>query len=400
MNLRKDLIRLASTMAPGPERTQLIQVLADSKTPDGGDAPDEGGGDEGSEDPNEHPGEGDGGDDEDGIEAGKNASFKTAAGSGAANAKYLSSQPPAEKAKILKHIAKHYGTSVPVIEREVTDRDAENLFEYTATDRAMTMEIYRDFKRQGLMRSGSLKTASFPYLDPRSKNLAREGIRDGGLTKEVMRSGKGFALYNIDKGKNHSKFYEGMVMPDESMPGSHRAVFRWGAMTDNGFKGRVDGKKYDEKFRGLSEAQALRALQSKKLAKIGRGYIDTFGPKHVDRITGKRMKQGEYPVGLARGVGFGWGVQEMAFCVPALRGIGEQIAAALDPNDGTSALVDLKAALRLVKGIPDSTMAGKITKYIGATMREINKGPAAEPEVNRKLRTLKNYIDKQVALCD
>jgi len=388
IRLRKDLIRLASTMAPGPERTQLIQVLADSKTPDGGDAPDEGGDDEGSEDPNEHPGEG------------KNASFKTASklskeqieevrgemGKGGVPVRFMSG-----------------GQSMDIITGEKTGKGANvmhqlvywNFSKETAKKIAKWLGVRADFSK-----AASVKVASFPYLDPRSKNLAREGIRDGGLTKEVMRSGKGFALYNIDKGKNHSKFYEGMVMPDESMPGSHRAVFRWGAMTDNGFKGRVDGKKYDEKFRGLSEAQALRALQSKKLAKIGRGYIDTFGPKHVDRITGKRMKQGEYPVGLARGVGFGWGVQEMAFCVPALRGIGEQIAAALDPNDGTSALVDLKAALRLVKGIPDSTMAGKITKYIGATMREINKGPAAEPEVNRKLRTLKNYIDKQVALCD
>jgi len=56
MSLRKTLIRLASTMAPSPERTQLIQVLATSKTPDGGDAKDEGGDDKGSEDPGEHPG--------------------------------------------------------------------------------------------------------------------------------------------------------------------------------------------------------------------------------------------------------------------------------------------------------------------------------------------------------
>lgn len=69
------------------------------------------------------------------------------AGSGAANAKYLGSLPSGKKAKILKHVAKHYGVSVPVIERELKDPDAENLFEYTATDRGMTMEIYRDFKR-------------------------------------------------------------------------------------------------------------------------------------------------------------------------------------------------------------------------------------------------------------
>lgn len=77
-------------------------------------------------------------------------------GSGSANAKYLDSLPSGKKNKILKHVAKHYGVSVPVIERELKDPGAEDLFEYTATDRAMTMEIYRDFKRQRL---ASSKTA-------------------------------------------------------------------------------------------------------------------------------------------------------------------------------------------------------------------------------------------------
>jgi hypothetical protein len=80
------------------------------------------------------------------------------AGSGAENAKYLNSIPPAKKAEILKHIADHYGVSVSEIEEEVVDRDAENLFEYTASNRRMTMEIYRDFKSMRLM--GSTKTAA------------------------------------------------------------------------------------------------------------------------------------------------------------------------------------------------------------------------------------------------
>lgn len=77
------------------------------------------------------------------------ASDKTA-GSGAANAKYLDSLPPAKKSQILKHIAKHYDVSVREIEDELTDRDAEALYEYAATDRAMAMEILRDFKQQRL----------------------------------------------------------------------------------------------------------------------------------------------------------------------------------------------------------------------------------------------------------
>tara|TARA_R110000824_G_scaffold93519_5_gene226101 strand:+ start:8410 stop:10566 length:2157 start_codon:yes stop_codon:yes gene_type:complete len=72
-------------------------------------------------------------------------------GAGAVNAKYLDSLPSGKKAKILKHLANHYGVSLSEIEDEVKDRDAENLFEYTATDRAMSMEIYNDFVDRGLL---------------------------------------------------------------------------------------------------------------------------------------------------------------------------------------------------------------------------------------------------------
>jgi hypothetical protein len=82
---------------------------------------------------------------------------RQAAGSGSSNAKYLASLSSQAKGKILKHVAKHYGVSVSEIEDELTDRDAEDLFEYTATDRAMTMDIYNDFKR---MRLASGKTAA------------------------------------------------------------------------------------------------------------------------------------------------------------------------------------------------------------------------------------------------
>ena len=100
------------------------------------------------------------------------ASDKTA-GSGAANAKYLDSLPPQKKNKILKHIAKHYDVSVREIEDELTDRDAEALYEYAATDRAMAMEIYRDFKRQRLTAS---KTAAQDDTLPIEKAASIEAV--------------------------------------------------------------------------------------------------------------------------------------------------------------------------------------------------------------------------------
>ena len=65
------------------------------------------------------------------------------AGSGAENARYLNSISPQKKSKILNHIADHYGVSAREIEEEVTDTDAEKLFEYAASNNAMAMEIYR-----------------------------------------------------------------------------------------------------------------------------------------------------------------------------------------------------------------------------------------------------------------
>jgi hypothetical protein len=93
-----------------------------------------------------------------------------AAGSGAANAKYLDSLPPAKKAKILKHIAEHYGVSIREIEVELTDRDAEALYEYAASDRSMAMEILRDFKQQRLLAS---KTAAADPLGKAAKEVGK-----------------------------------------------------------------------------------------------------------------------------------------------------------------------------------------------------------------------------------
>lgn len=77
------------------------------------------------------------------------------AGAGAENARYLNSISPQKKMEILEHIANHYGVSVREIEEEVTDMDAEKLFEYAASNNAMAMEIYR-----GMGRRASMKTAA------------------------------------------------------------------------------------------------------------------------------------------------------------------------------------------------------------------------------------------------
>ena len=81
------------------------------------------------------------------------ASAKTA-GSGSKNKAYLDSLDSRMKDQILKGIAKHYGTTVDHIEREVTDPDAEALYEYI-TDRSR-MQVFREMTSG---RFASIKTS-------------------------------------------------------------------------------------------------------------------------------------------------------------------------------------------------------------------------------------------------
>jgi hypothetical protein len=83
----------------------------------------------------------------------REAGTVTASGSGAANAAYLKQTPL--KNKILRAVAKHYGVSVSEIEAELTDPDAEALYEYIGNDSSLQMQVYRDFKSKGLRASAN-----------------------------------------------------------------------------------------------------------------------------------------------------------------------------------------------------------------------------------------------------
>lgn len=61
------------------------------------------------------------------------------------NAEYLNSLSEAERMNILNNIANHYGMSVQNAENEVTDSEAEMLYEYI-TDSALRMKVYRQME--------------------------------------------------------------------------------------------------------------------------------------------------------------------------------------------------------------------------------------------------------------
>lgn len=66
---------------------------------------------------------------------------------GSENERYLDMASSSKKNKILKAVAKHYGVSVSEAEKEVTDPDAEALYEYLSFDNRLAMQVYRELTR-------------------------------------------------------------------------------------------------------------------------------------------------------------------------------------------------------------------------------------------------------------
>ena len=242
-----------------------------------------------------------------------------------------------------------------------------------------------DFTRLAQLRAGrGIRVANRPYLT------------NEGLNARKVQSDEGFALYWIDPAANHSKFYEGLMSPNGD--GTFNVKFRWGALTDSGFTGRIDGAKFDRRQSMLSEREAKALLRKKYLAKTRKGYVDAW--QHSGA-------KGQYPVGLRRDVGFGWGVQEAAFCTVGLRTIQDLLGQAqrlLGREDyvGAQGLQDEAAQVLWREG--DSTMLKKVKsnlKHMQNRAIEVIAEPTASAVRNWKtaMSRLISYLDKQLGVC-
>jgi hypothetical protein len=230
-----------------------------------------------------------------------------------------------------------------------------------------------------------------------------------GLNRQKVQAHEAFMAYLIEAGANKSKFYEGIVLAADD--GTFRVKRRWGALTDSGQTGRMDGGKFDDdpRFSGLSLSQAKNVLMKVYKDRIDHGYIDVFGPGHVTP-EGKPLPAGQYPVGLAREVGFGWGTQSVSFCVPALRQVSEHLRDAqgsLRRGDLESAANSQDLAEHQAKQVikADSSMGQKILDNIqhmqGRAMLLLS-GRAEDSETQNwtvALSRLMSYLDKQLSLC-
>jgi predicted DNA-binding WGR domain protein len=223
------------------------------------------------------------------------------------------------------------------------------------------------------------------------------------ITMRKYRAGEAFMAYFIDKAKNHSKFYEMVVIPDPYGMGATLKK-KWGALG----QGRQQDKV--EVFADLDTAK--RALARHGKSKLRKGYKDAF-----DSPTAK----GQYPVGLDRVVGFGWGTQAITQCVPAMRDLSVMIGEALDEVKGRPVNVeingevrqvlnkdpdDLLAALEamgaLMGDIPDD-MAKQVRDRLRRPLERMKQNPRyiLDPKRTRKeLKTLQRYIDTQVSECN
>lgn len=231
-----------------------------------------------------------------------------------------------------------------------------------------------------------------------------------GLTVAKVRDREAFMVYKIDAGANNSKFYEAIVLPSDD--GTFRVKRRWGALTDSGQTGRMDGGKFDfdPRFSGLSLAQAKGVLAKVYKDRLDHGYKSTFGSEHTTP-EGKPLPSGQYPVGLTRMPGFGWGTQSVAFCIPALRQVKEhlqQAQGALRSGDIEEAASHQDQAEKQAQMVlkADSSMGQKILDNIQhmqgrAALLLSGRGDADESSNwTVALSRLMSYLDKQLSLCN
>jgi hypothetical protein len=203
--------------------------------------------------------------------------------------------------------------------------------------------------------------------------------------------------------------YDVLAQPDGM--GTWRVIRRWGALTDNGpAHGRVDGAKFDSRDVGLTEEQALAVAKKFQYAKThkggGKDYIDAFnGSDHVTP-DGKRLKKGEYPVGLLReGPGFGWGTQSIVKDVPRLKDLQRVLESSMSDaleGDAGSLRMALQEAFDITSRIGDSSMAKKLRGFLLRPLNRIKRSgeildSSLASQVAREVRTAIRYLDKQIS---
>lgn len=317
----------------------------------------------------------------------------------------------------LSEFADGIDASISLIYEAVEDLlGTGKLTKFGTVDRSLTARVAQRFvasKKQARLIQlveQHWHNLTMPEKHAAMKRLAHKPILESqGLTKQAVQQGLAFMVYKINADTHNSKFYEGLIIPDTD---GYRVIRRWGALTDSGQTGRIDGAKSDEdlSFWFPNIQSAKHELQEHYRKRMAHGYIDAFGSAHVSPVDGKKLPMGQYPVGLTRKPGFGWGTQSVTQCIPNLKYIVDDLTKAQQEIDSTkqstAVFTILSHALDLIQRLTheDSTMAAKLKQMMSRPLRRVQEYPRFLPDpegiaLKKELQTITNYLRKQLSFC-
>jgi len=214
-------------------------------------------------------------------------------------------------------------------------------------------------------------------------------MREKLVTPRTYQEGMAKMMHFIDAAKNHSKFYEMAIVPDDY--GTYTLVRMWGALTDLS-GGAADPRVSTKIHENLSLPEAQMEMRTITAEKLGKGYKDTF-----------RENRGQYPIGLTRNVGFGWGTQDAtksSDAIPALRKLLFKLDAAIDAGERMEAddmAVSLAEVSRILFDMPASSMAKDLQRKLSTPAKQLLSGNVNPKLLSRALKVVRNSIDNQLS---
>ena len=218
------------------------------------------------------------------------------------------------------------------------------------------------------------KVAHQPHLNLR--------MREKIITPKAYAQGMAKMMHFIDAAKNHSKFYEMAVIPDDY--GSYTLVRCYGALTDDIERIKI------LLVENLSLLEAKKQMEVKTREQLGKGYSDTF-----------KTHRGAYPLGLDRVAPFDHGTQSAyknKGAIQGLRAVLSDLDSAIEAGermDTDRMSKALAEAARHLFDLPDSSMARQIEKSLAVPARHLLNGTAKASTLVRSLKVVRNKLALQ-----
>ncbi len=209
-------------------------------------------------------------------------------------------------------------------------------------------------------------------------------MREKLVTPRSYQEGMAKMMHFIDAAKNHSKFYEMVIVPDNF--GTYTLIKCYGALTDDMNKIHV------LKEGNLTLLEAKKQMEVKARIQLGKGYSDTF-----------KTHRGAYPLGLDRDPPFNHGTQSAygnRDTVPALRTLLRKLDAAIDAGERMEAddmSVSMAEVSRILFDMPESSMATELQRKLSTPAKQLLSGNVNPKLLSRALKTVRNYIENQLS---